>query len=208
MMKTHQMILVFYWITPLFLYRYSHTKTIILSLFILLSLITIHLTIQLIELQLPLYFVPFAVGILVGRAEVVYIILHSKYAVGIGIATFLSMCYMPQFDHEILQMILVDVAILAAIPPFLAMGHRLVQWVPIRIISFVSVSSFAAYLIHRFTFTLGLKFYHPSDALSSLVYLGLVILPLTFAIAYIVQDAYEGLLQLRFLNKLRECVRR
>ena len=203
------MILVFYVFTPLFLYKYNHTRTIVLSVLILVSWIVIHLTTQLIDSQLPLYFVPFVMGILVGRATTSYVIIQRKYTVGIGIVSFLSAYYfLFHFDQEILKMITIDVAILAAIPPFFAMGRILIRWVPATIISFLSISSFGVYLIHRFTFAVGLRFHNPRGVLLSIIYLGFIILPITFIIAYFVQNIYDSLLRFRIFNRLRKYVKK
>ena len=199
------MILLFNMITPLFLYKYNNIKTILFSLTILLILIVIHLTTRIIDSKLYIYFVPFTIGILVGRNEGFYAVLQRKYAICIGIILLLGTYnLLSKFNQEILEMIIIDVAILAAIPVFYAIGHMLIRLLPVSLISFCSISSFMAYLIHRYTFALGIRFYKPTGILSSVAYLGFFILPVTFIVAYIIQDAYDGLLQFRVFNRLRK----
>ena len=195
------MILLFYAITPLFLLHYTHTKTILLTFLFMTGFVILHWATGLIDLRLPQYLVPFALGILIGRSPALSKALRYRQICIISVIVFLMAQQLSFIGNDIIQMLVVDAAILGAIPLFLLLGRWLVLLIPTRALLFLSISSFVAYLIHRNIFGISLRIYNPDSMISSFIYLVLIVLPLTLMISYFIQKVYDWLLQINSLKR-------
>ena len=194
-------ILVLYGLTPLYLYRYNLTKTLVLSLFLCSLLFTIALTKDAVDLRLPLYLPAFVYGIIIARhfwARRLFT--HPITALcGAGL-WYLTFTLYKQIEFTGLWKLLInDVAILLSMPVLWAIASLLVPLfqsnaVLQRLLKAISYSSFAAYLIHRLTFSFGQTLYEPPSPTLSLAYWLGIVLPVTLLISYGFQAVYDAIL--------------
>lgn len=60
-----------------------------------------------------------------------------------------------------------------------------------KIVNFISYSSFAMYLMHRFVYHVVLRIYHPSSTWAMLIYMYMIAVPLCIWFSYFVQKLFD-----------------
>lgn len=185
------MLFILYAVAPFFLYNYSSHKTILLLSGFWISLVAIHFLTDYIDLRLPMYMIPFTLGIMMGRSLFVEQIVNSKYAPLACLAVFLSALWQFSQKRALFELIIIDVAILASIPIFLFFGRLLTVIVPTRLTLFVSYASFVMYLSHKILFTFFGKFYHSFSIHGQVLYYGCFVLPVMIVLSYLIQLFYD-----------------
>lgn len=192
-------IIVCYAVTPLYLHRYSIGKTVALTLFLVLPLWALVFLTDGVDLRLPLYLPAFAYGLVVGREGAIAQRFNQAKTAAFGLVVTLlggSAALMLSTGpvQSPLQFLMVDVALLGAMPLAWFGARNIAQKLPLQgkqALAWLSYGSFAAYLIHRVTFWLGLALYSPTGLGPALLYwLGLV-LPITLILAFAMQWAYD-----------------
>ncbi len=188
------MLFPLYAVAPIFLHKYSAMKTIILTCALFMGLATLHHLTGHIDLRLPQYLVPFAFGIIVGRSTIIEKIIRDKYMQGLCFIFFVGALWGFPCKHELVQLIIVDIAIISSIPVFLSLGQHIVKLVPSWVLGFISYASFVMYLSHKILFALSGRLYHSSDLIIAAIYYGFFVLPATIGFSYFVQRTYDKLI--------------
>ena len=190
---------IFYLIAPLFLHNYSYWKTILLMCLCWAGLTIIHSLTGFIDLRLPMYLVPFVLGIITARSSAIVIdgYKRSRYLQGLCCAIFLGALWQYSVGNEVTQLIVVDIAIVASIPLFISLSRLLTKWLPSQLLEFISYASFVMYLSHKILFALSGKLYHSPTFLVQVLYYGCFVLPATIVLSYFIQLAYDKLITVR-----------
>jgi len=190
---------IFYLIVPLFLYNYSCWKTILLMCLCWAGLVIIHSLTGCIDLRLPMYLVPFVLGIMTARSSAIIInsAMRSRYLQGLCGAVFLVALWQYSVGHEVTQLIVVDMAIVSSIPLFISLSGLLTKWLPSQLLEFISYASFVMYLSHKILFALSGKLYHSLNFLTQVFYYGCFVLPATIVLSYFIQLVYDKLITVR-----------
>jgi peptidoglycan/LPS O-acetylase OafA/YrhL len=188
------MLFILYVVAPIFLYSYSLYMTIFLTSGFWGSLVAIHVLTGYIDLRLPMYLVPFTLGIMMGRSDFLRQISMSKYVQLLCLSLFFGALWLLPTKDEFIELIIIDVAIVISIPLFLSFGRLLAGIVPTRLLLFISYASFVMYLSHRILFALSGKLYHSSSMVGQIMYYGFFVLPVTVILSYFIQVAYDKLM--------------
>ena len=196
---------IFYLMTPLFLYNYSHWKTILLMCLCWAGLVIIHRLTGYIDLLLPMHLVPFVLGIMIARSSAILnSAMRSQYLQGICGVVFLVALWQYSLGHEVTQLIVVDIAIVSSIPLFISLSRLLTKWLPSQLLEFISYASFVMYLSHKILFALSGKLYHSPNFLTQVFYYGCFVLPATIVVSYFIQLAYDKLISVRRDSDIRQ----
>jgi len=189
------MLAILYLLTPVYLYRFSLARTALLTGALWAVLVIVHETTDLVDPRLPQYLVSFVAGIVLAHRPRWEKRVQSGSAL-VACALILGVTFM-LFDRKEnpLQIALVDGAILASIPLCLALGQTLAGWMPQQALSALSYAGFVTYLVHRMTFELGVRLYQPAGLAGSILYLGGIVLPLTFLAGFGIQKGYDRVIQ-------------
>lgn len=188
------MLVSLYAVAPMFLYNYSAMKAVMLTCTLLVGLVTVHHLTGHIDLRLPQYLAPFAIGIIVGRSTTLESTIRSKYVQGLCVTFFGGALWCFPCKHEVVQLIIVDMAIISSIPVFLSFGRCLAKRLPSQVLEFISYASFVMYLLHRILFALSGKLYHSPNLPIAAIYYGCLVLPATIGLSYFVQRTYDKLI--------------
>ncbi|MGA1863756.1 MAG: acyltransferase family protein [bacterium] len=193
------LICFYYFLFPIFVYKYNKLKIVLLSLFICLGLFIINLISGLIDIRLIIYLPLFIFGIITAKNNEVLDILKKK----INIFIFFIVCIFSAclyFYNNNFQYLFIMIFMLSSVPPLLFLGEEFIKKVKYyKIIINLSYASYCMYLFHRVVFYLLLKIYHPKTDIFILVYLGFIGLPLIYLLAKKAQSAYD-LVFLRLVN--------
>jgi peptidoglycan/LPS O-acetylase OafA/YrhL len=194
------LILTFYAIAPLYLLRYSVSKTVGITIILyVLLLVPILFKLPYIDYRFPLFLPAFAFGIYAGRHPQVRCWFQSPGMLGAALLSFLVAVglFKQNLGAGVGWFLVIDLAIIASIPCLWRVGDCISPVMPARLLSFLSYSSFAVYLLHRLIFRLGLWVYQPPTVYGSLIYLVGIMLPVTIAVAYLFQTLYDQVLMIR-----------
>ena len=187
-------IIVFYLLTPLLLFRFQWKRNLCLCLALYAVLIALAKG-KCIDPRLAHYFVIYAAGVLLAQAARAQEWVRRqgwKLLPLFLIAGWLAMN--KELVHgKTLRFVLTDMAVLMSMPVLLALGRFLACTLHARLISWVSYSSFALYLFHRLIFNAAHAYYLPKELGSMLLYEVGVLLPISLVIAYGIQAAYDAI---------------
>ena len=190
-------IIICYLLTPLLLFRFQMKRNFWLSLGMYAAMVVLSRE-RCIDPHLAHYFVVYAAGILLGQSAHAqeWLRRHGwKLLPVFVIVGWLAMN--KQLIHgKNLRFVLTDVAVLSSMPLMLVLGRGLTRILPARLIGFISYSSFVLYLFHRFAFGRGHAYYFPQAVVPLVLYDVGVLLPLSIALAYGIQAAYDATLSI------------
>jgi len=188
------MILLFYALTPAYLYRSTTIRTVALTVVLWAGLVVLHLSTGAVDLRLPQYLIPFAGGILAARSPPPACALRDRRWLAasplVAAATALAFT---RWDDPLLRSIVADLAIAGTLPVFLLVGRALSKRLPVVWIGRISEASFCAYMIHRLTYQAGMALWKPTSLPASLFYLLGVLLPATIGLGWLIQRGYDSL---------------
>ena len=189
-------IMIFYVLTPLLLFRFQMKRNFWLSCGIYAALFFLAKG-RCIDPHLAHYFIIYAAGVLLAQSP-----RAQEWARLQGwklLPVFLIIGWLAldkQLIHNKLhRFILTDIAVLASMPVLLMLGRVLAGIINARLISIVSYSSFALYLFHRLIFNVAHAYYAPKTVGALAFYEIGVLLPIAIVIAYGIQAAYDGVLR-------------
>ena len=181
-------IVIFYLLTPLLLFRFEWKRNLGVSLGIYAALVALAKG-KWIDPNLAQYFVIYAAGVLLAQSPRAQEWVRRdgwKLLPLFLIAGWLATNKL--FIHgKIPRLLLTDLAVLASMPALLMLGRSLAQIVNARLISVVSYSSFALYLFHRLIFNAAHSHYVPKTVGALALYEIGVLLPIAIGIAYCIQ---------------------
>jgi peptidoglycan/LPS O-acetylase OafA/YrhL len=187
------MILLFYGLTPAYLYRSSATRIIVLTAALWAGLIALHLLTGAVDLRLPQYLIPFGGGILAARSPALARALRDRrWLAASPLAAIATAVAFTRWDDPLLRTILADLALAGTLPLFLLIGRTLSRHLPVVWTGRISRASFCAYMIHRLTYQAGMALWKPTSLLASLLYLLGVLLPATIALGWLIQRGYDS----------------
>jgi peptidoglycan/LPS O-acetylase OafA/YrhL len=155
------------------------------------ALVAVHLWAHRIDPRVLLYWPVFAVAILYQRQPTLLARLKQR---GWGLVLLLPLAlWVCRGANEwsligigrALPMALIGTLVLFIYAPAIA------RPLPARTIAFLAYSGFGLYLFHRVTFKAAIALYFPDDGWNQVLYLLLLVLPLTVLIAYAVQTGYD-----------------
>ncbi|MFN2156497.1 MAG: acyltransferase family protein [Anaerolineae bacterium] len=196
------MILLFYALTPAYLYQSTALKTIVLTAALWAGLVALHLSTGAVDLRLPQYLIPFAGGILAARSPPLARALRDRRWLAasplVAVATALAFT---RWDDPLLKSIVAVLAIAGTLPGFLLVGRVLSERLPVVWIGRISEASFCAYMIHRLTYQAGMALWKPTSLPASLLYLLGILLPATVGLGWLIQRGYDslvGFIRLRY----------
>lgn len=188
------MMFIFYAVVPIFLHNYSTIKALLLLVLLWGGLMIVHHFTDLIDLSLPLYIVPFVFGMIVARDTILKKVLENNQLLLFCTVTLLCVLWFFPPQTGIVQIIVLDIGLIASIPIFLPFGRYMSNQLPLKLIEFLSYASFLTYLSHRVLYALGGKLYHSPNKLIALFYYGCLVLPAMIVISYYLQLAYDKLM--------------
>jgi peptidoglycan/LPS O-acetylase OafA/YrhL len=193
------MISIYYLISPLFLYNYSFCKAILFMCLCWAGLVIIHSLTGYIDLRLPMYLLPFVLGLMTARSSAIMInsFMRNRYLQGLCGALFLVALWQYSVGSEVTQLIIVDIAIVSSIPLFVSLSSIITKWLPSQLLEFISYASLVMYLSHKILFALSGKLYHSSNFLIQVLYYGCFVLPATIILSFFIQLAYDKLITVR-----------
>ena len=189
------MLFIFYAVAPLFLHNYFTKKSLLLMCLLWVGLMTVHHLTDLIDLSLPLYLVPFVFGMMAARATALEKTLENKQLLLFCAAILLCVLWLFPRQKGIVQILILDIGVIASIPVFLPFGRYMSKHLPLKLIEFLSYASFLTYLSHRVLYALGGKLYHSPNKLTAVIYYGCLVLPAMIVISYYVQLIYDKLIR-------------
>ncbi|MGQ9661178.1 MAG: hypothetical protein ACUVWX_02435 [Kiritimatiellia bacterium] len=190
------MILILYALTPLFLFRYSMLKTVLLAVGLSAILVAVHERWGLVDISLPRYLPIFAAGVVAGRSAVFRDVLEKRLIGGIGLVVFvLAWWREPALRSPLSHLVLIQVAALASLPVFFILTQVAARIATTRMVGVLSYASYALYLVHRVVFLLALKLFFPRNTVGVVSYLVGLVLPFTVLVAYGLQRGYDRLLK-------------
>ena len=188
------LILTLYLFLPLYIYHYSLTKTILLTLFGCLALWLVATSgLPWIDHRLPLFLPVFVFGIMAAKHPAILFTIQRPWTL-VGCAG--ALMALVGLDATVSTGALVKFAIIygvmgVSVPLYYGVAGRLAKLNLSSILPFITYSSFAAYLIHRIVFHFGMLIYQPLTPVSSWLYLMLFLLPLTLILGYWYQRMYD-----------------
>jgi peptidoglycan/LPS O-acetylase OafA/YrhL len=193
------MIGIFYLTSPLFLYNYSFCKAILFMCLCWAGLVIIHSLTGYVDLRLPMYLVPFVLGLMTARSSAIMrnSVMRNRYLQGLCGTVFLIALWQYPVGNEITQLIVLDMAIVSSIPLFFSLSRIMTKWPPSQLLEFISYASFVMYLSHKILFALSGKLYHSSNFLVQVLYYGCFVLPATIILSFFIQLAYDKLITVR-----------
>jgi hypothetical protein len=188
------LIVLFYVMAPLFIYRYSILKAIVVTLCLYAALLFLHQRTGYVDLRLPQYLIPFALGIIAARLKPAVGGIYRWITIALCFACLVVFGYMHgKVNNEIIKTVFLDIVILSAVPIAMEIATRASAHIDGDKIAGFSYCTYAMYLSHRIIFGLGVKFYQPESFLASLVFLVLLLLPVTIALSYFFQKSYDSI---------------
>jgi len=188
-------IFVLYILTPLLLRKFSTMRLIILSLIACMAFIIINITTGYIDLRLPMYLVPFSMGLLISKNPTIKKTMMTAPYLLLSVCLLAISYFLNSYaGNEYFKLFIIDIGILAGINLLMFLATRFETILDNRILRLLSYSSYSMYLIHRVTLRLGVKIYDPSGLLISIVYLAGILLPLTVLGAYLYQAGNDLIL--------------
>jgi peptidoglycan/LPS O-acetylase OafA/YrhL len=194
------MLFLFYLVTPLYLWKNSVLKTVLLTALFYGGLILVHNVTGRIDLRLPMYLVIFAVGIVMAGEQKLWSTYTNPWLTMGGVVLFAAVMHFvlpvrlyvqPKTTTEIVWVALI---ILGVLPFLINLSRFVAPFVPVKPLLFFSNASFAMYLLHRLTYRPMLRLYKPHDVTHELLYSYCIMVPVTFLLAAGVQKAYDALL--------------
>jgi peptidoglycan/LPS O-acetylase OafA/YrhL len=189
-------VVVYYLIAPIYIYKYNILKAIAVTVVIYAALLFLHQRTGYIDLRLPQYLIPFVFGIVAGRSKPAGDGSHRWIKAALCLAGVIIVGYLHgKADNEILKTILLDIAILCAVPVAMEIASRISSVVDGGRIAAFSYCTFAMYLSHRIIYGTGERFYRPESLIISLLYLVLLLLPVTVALSYVFQKSYDSIIR-------------
>ncbi|MCK4537633.1 MAG: acyltransferase family protein [Candidatus Krumholzibacteria bacterium] len=189
------LILCFYLITPIFLYRFSPVKTVAYSAGLFTLLLVIDHRTGYIDLRLAQYLPAFVMGILVARVSAMEGLLKSRVLLVLSLVPLVGGFFaFSRFADQYFRLFISIVTFLAALGILLYLGRVFSRFCGRRLVGFFAYSSYAVYLLHRISFAVGKRFFRPEGLVPSFLYLVGLILPLTIIMGYFIQKAYDRLI--------------
>lgn len=190
------MIVLYYAMVPLYLVFFKHWRALAITVGIWAILILVRQAFGRIDGRFLIQFPVFAAGIIVGRSPKILQIMAKPLGAAVSLAVFAAAEWI--FWHipveGIAYLLLMDMAVLSAIPVLLFLGWGVAFVVKGRFLHVLSYSSFALYLFHRILFDFGTKAYlrlWPERSIPSMSYLLCFVLPASIAISYAIQWLYD-----------------
>lgn len=186
------MIMLFYVIAPVLI---SYTEQLIAYLIwcgiIIISLISIHVFIQPIDLRILMYFPAFAAGIIIARNQLLHYMLN-KYR------WLLALLLMPAFwlfttgkDNTLYGIAALIPSIVVGSLAFLVYAEQYLGNRYNAIIAVISYASFCMYLFHRIVYKYLVMLYFPQELLLQIAYLLIFGVGISFIISYMIQKYYD-----------------
>ncbi len=191
------LILIFYLITPLYLFRPGTTGILVLTVCLFAVLFFLDAFTGLTDPRFAMFLPAFASGILAARAPVMDKLMKPSMWTAVSLSVLVA-CFIlfARTDGERSRMFISILAFIASVSVFRTAGSVLVSFVPGKLIGFISYASYAAYLLHRITFAIGVRIYQPEGIAIPVLYLAGLCLPATFGVAYLFQKTNDSILSM------------
>jgi peptidoglycan/LPS O-acetylase OafA/YrhL len=192
-------IIHFYLMTPFFLNRFSPARTVAYSSGFFVLLLVINYRTGYIDLRFAQYLPAFVMGILVARVSVMEEFLKNRVMLILSLALLVGgfIAY-SRFDGLYSRLFISIGTFLVSLGIILYLGRLFSRFCNRKFVGFLGYSSYALYLLHRISFSVGKRFFIPDGILPSILYLAGVILPVTVIMAFFLQKAYDKLVVERF----------
>lgn len=189
------MIVLFYLLTPAFLYHYSTSRALGLMLAILIILGLVKIATHRVDMRFFEYLPLFVTGIAVARNQRLDALMRKKQLIAGLIPLMCILAYgSAQWRQDKLPaLVITECARFVTIPLFWGLAMALSRTTLMPAFNFVSYCAFALYLLHRITFGLGLQWYQPTGTLRVLLYMGGVLAPCTLLLSWCFQAGYDRL---------------
>ncbi|MGF1570480.1 MAG: acyltransferase family protein [Nodosilinea sp.] len=201
------LILTLYLLLPLYVYRYSLSRTVFLTLGLSLLFWLIATSgLPWIDHRLPLFLPIFVLGIMAAKHSSVYRLIRQPWFVLICACVLVALVALgANLPQEPLAKFTIVYGVMAiSIPAYYGLAGGLAKLNISSFLPFLTYSSFAAYLIHRIVFHFGVLVYQPLTPVSSWLYLVFFLLPLTLVLGYFYQKMYDFIVSTKkpgFLKK-------
>lgn len=191
------LIMVFYLITPLFLFRPGTTRILVITVCLFAFLVFLEAFAGQTDPRFAMFLPAFASGILAARSPVLNKLMKPSIWTVVSLSALVA-CFIlfVRTDGKQPRMFITILAFIVSTPVFRMGGSVLASFVPGKLIRFVSYASYAAYLLHRITFPIGVRIYQPEGIAISVLYLAGICLPATFGIAYLFQKTNDSVLSI------------
>ncbi len=188
------MIFLFYIITSILLYKYSHKK---LAAFCLVSHIIFCLliaTTNYIDERMVLYTPIYCLGIFVAKTSLWESIRIRNILILLPILTVNVLMFSKLPVNWYLLCMFKIITCILSFPVLYAFAKVVMRVLPHRMFIFISQISFAMYLTHRLVFATATSIYKPTEIISALMYLGLICLPVIVLVSYLYQLFYDKIM--------------
>jgi peptidoglycan/LPS O-acetylase OafA/YrhL len=187
-----EMICLFYLLAPAFLAGHRVGRTIVLMALVFAGLVAACRLSPFVDPRLPLYFIPFAVGIVAAHSPLARVLTRGGlFGVGAGVGLATLIWVLNQNQPWWADLALRELAILVSLPAFFLVGSLASPVLKGRLLAFLSYCSLAMYLVHRITFGVADMLYHPQAVVPAVAYLYGVALPATVLAAWAFQAGYD-----------------
>jgi peptidoglycan/LPS O-acetylase OafA/YrhL len=187
------MIMFFYLLAPLLIWAaHSRLGFVLLSLGLLLVCLGYDALVRPMDSRLFLFFPAFALGVYLQRAGDALQFLHRRRLYLIALLAPAFVLGLPAANGFDLVTSLMRAPLVMLGGVLLVLyAERLGRRLHSPFILALSYASFGVYLFHRLVFTGAKAVYFPEEGLHQTLYLLLVAVPLSFAVAYLVQKTYD-----------------
>ncbi len=192
------LILIFYMITPLFLYRPGIGWILLLAAGLFAILAFLYGSAGLTDPRFAMFLPAYASGLLAARSNAVYRVMRPTVWGIVPLAVALTACSI-LFVSTVAEQgrfFITIMVYLIAIPIFRFSGSVLASFAARKFIRFICSGSYAAYLIHRITFSVFVRIYQPEGIAGSILYLAGICLTATFGAAYLFQKTYDSIISM------------
>jgi peptidoglycan/LPS O-acetylase OafA/YrhL len=187
------LIAILYLILPVFLIRYFAVRVIAVTSIVCLALYLIHAVSDRVDLRLPRYLIPFAVGVIASRSRLQQRML-TPLTVAIAVPLFVAADIAFGRAGVIGQEVVVEMAILASLPLMLYLGKAVTPILHRRTIDVIAYGSYMTYLVHRIVFEGAMWVYRPSDLSTAVLYFIGCVMPITILSGAAIQRTYDVVL--------------